>query len=140
MFLRITKVSCIATEDTVGTDDLYVIIGPDSYSLGTYSAGSIRTDILDQVVPAGVTEATFAEKDFPDPDDVLGAIDLTQEMDVDRVLGIMEGSARYDISFLVVSEPGDRCSSICPTCGGQCRRAGHDGTVHWCGQHEWGAN
>jgi len=40
-----------------------------------------------------------------DPDDVLISIDLTQDMDVDRIVGIMTGSARYNVSFKVTSEP-----------------------------------
>lgn len=140
MFLRITKVSCLATEDDVGNDDLYITIGPASYPLGQYGAGTERTDVLERPVPADITQATFFECDPLDPDDELGSIDLTSEMDVEHVFATLIGNARYVINFVLVSQEGDRCTSACPTCGGQCRKGRHGGTVHWCGQHEWGAN
>ena len=143
-YLYITKVTCLATDDEFGHDDLYGILGTETFSLGSYAADDQKTDFSAQAIPIGVTEFSIAESDFPDPDDLLGTIDLTQDMDVDRVFGIMTGSARYDIEFKVVSESEDtsaRCGSGCPTCGNGCiKDPNHGGTMHWCGQHEWGAN
>lgn len=143
-YLYITKVSCLATEDELGRDDLYGILGDETFSLGSYAADEQNTNVAERAIPQGVTDLTIAESDFPDPDDMLGTIDLTQDMDVDRVFGILTGSARYDIEFKVISEPEEaspRCGTSCPTCGNGCiKDPTHAGTVHWCGQHEWGAN
>jgi hypothetical protein len=140
-YLQITKITCLATEDDFGSDDLYGILGADAFSLGSYSANEIRTDVAEQVIPPGTTELTIAESDFPDPDDMLAQVDLTHDMDVDRTHGVMTGNARYTIEFRVVSEAQDKCPQTCPICGGPCLRdSSHGGTVHWCGRHEWGAN
>ena len=143
-YLHITRVTCLATEDEFGRDDLYGILGDETFSLGSYAADEQHAEFPERAIPVGVTEFTIAESDFPDPDDALGTIDLTQDMDVDRVFGIMTGNARYDVEFKVVSEAEEaspRCGSGCPTCGNGCiKDANHGGTAHWCGQHEWGAN
>jgi hypothetical protein len=144
-YLDITKITCVTTEDTIGSDDLYGILGAVKFSLGSYNAGDVRTAFDEVVIGSGVTELTIAESDLVDPDDMLGTIDLTQDMDVDRIFGILSGSARYDIEFKVISADddvtADACPSTCPTCGGAClKRSSHGGTVHWCGKHEWGAN
>jgi hypothetical protein len=145
-YLIITKVTCIATEDTFGDDDLYGIMGSVRFSLGSYSADVVRTDFVELVIPLGVTELTIAESDFPDSDDMLGTIDLTADMDRDRTFGILTDSARYTIDFMVVSEADDvvdessSCTATCPTCGNKCIRRHTPGQFHWCGRHEWGFN
>jgi len=143
-YLTITKVECIATEDTFGADDLYGVLGSVTFALGSYSAGDVRTDFVDVVIPAGVAELAIYESDFPDSDDLLGSIDLTQDMDSDRIFGILTDGARYTIEFTVTSEADDAvgplCGETCPTCGKQCIYRHSPGTRHSCGQHEWGWN
>lgn len=144
--LMINRIACEATDDGIGSDDLYAVIGGQSIALGSFSAGD-RIDLgIEVSIPAGASRMTVMERDFPDPDDALATIDLSQDMDVERVVGILQGDARYDIWFRVISggdgiEGGGRCPDSCPTCGDPCLKdANHGGTVHWCGRHEWGAN
>ena len=144
-YLYVTKISCLATEDEFGNDDLYGVLGNDTFSLGSYAANDVRTDFAERVIAPGVTQWVIAESDLVDPDDTLATIDLTQDMDVDRTHGIMTGSARYTIEFKVIGEAddtvSDKCPESCPTCGDPCLHASsHPGRVHWCGRHEWGAN
>lgn len=145
-FLMINRVVCNATEDTIGSDDLNAVIDGQSIPLGSFNAGDEVDLSIEMPIPEGVSTLKIVETDFPDPDDVLATIDLAQDMDVERVVGILEGDARYDIWFRVISGGDDvdrngRCMETCPTCGGACLKdANHGGTVHWCGRHEWGAN
>ncbi|MGS1079941.1 hypothetical protein [Pseudoxanthomonas beigongshangi] len=145
-FITFTRIVCHATDDITGADDLYAVIAGQSISLGRFSAGDDVSPYIEATIPEGVTRMTLMESDFPDSDDVLATVDLEHDMDVDRVIGILEGSARYDIWFRVLSGGDDvdrsnRCGSACPTCGGGCLKdQNHGGTAHWCGRHEWGAN
>nr|WP_180204882.1 hypothetical protein [Pseudomonas sp. SbOxS1]NYU04882.1 hypothetical protein [Pseudomonas sp. SbOxS1] len=143
-FLVINKIVCIQTEDLIESDDLYGVLGDSLLSLGQFNDNQERVDYPEIIIPDGVLELTLAEHDVADSDDVLGVIDLTQDMDMDREFGILEGRARYNVYFFVAGEPDeqlvDRCPEACPTCGGACLRKNHDGQVHWCGRHEWGAN
>lgn len=144
-YLYTSKITCLATEDAIGSDDLYGVLGDQTFSLGSYNVNDIQTGVTEQVIPVGVSELAICESDFPDPDDTLTIIDLTQDMDVDRTHGILTGAGRYTIEFIVISEPEEvidsPCSASCPTCGYSCQRpASHAGTVHWCGQHTWGWN
>ncbi|AFE07403.1 hypothetical protein COCOR_07220 [Corallococcus coralloides DSM 2259] len=144
-YLFITKVVCNATDDTFGADDLYGILGNDTFPIGQFKAGDQKDLTVERPIPPGVNGLTIAESDFPGQNDVLDTIDLLQNMDVERVIGILVGDARYDITFRVISAADDateeRCPETCPTCGDGCRKQNpHGGTVHWCGRHEWGAN
>jgi hypothetical protein len=102
--LKLGLVTCIATNDFTGADDLVGVLGADRFSIGEFEAGSSFDVGIERPIAPGVTELTILEADVIE-DDVLAAIDLTQDMDVDRVFSILTGAARYDVNFLVISEP-----------------------------------
>ncbi|MGJ0510539.1 MAG: hypothetical protein ACR652_26130 [Methylocystis sp.] len=101
-FLAIGIVTCNAQEDFTGSDELVGIKGDDQFEIGRFSTGETRDVHVNRPILPGVTELTIVEKDY-DPDDELIRIDLTQEMDTDRIVGVMVGRARYDIAFKVQS-------------------------------------
>jgi hypothetical protein len=101
-FLRIGKISCFATDDLVGFDTLVGRLGDEIFTIGEFSAGTNVDVGIEVPVPVGVTELTILESDilFHSP---LATVDLTTDMDVDRIIGILRDGARYDIGFQVVS-------------------------------------
>jgi hypothetical protein len=103
-FVKIQSVTCLATEDLTGSDDLVGVMGPARFAIGTFNDGDIRRVDIQQIVPRGVTTLDIFEGDAIDADDLLGTIDLTQDTDVDRVFSIVEGRARYVINFGVATE------------------------------------
>jgi hypothetical protein len=100
--LRIGVVTCIATDDFTGSDDLFGVIGEDRFFIGQFEAGSSLDVGVEASIAPGVTELTIIEEDLTG-DDTLIAIDLTQDMNVERTVGVLTGDARYDISFTVIS-------------------------------------
>jgi hypothetical protein len=104
-FLSLKTITCLKTEDFTGSDELVGVLGNDRFSIGKFTAGTTRDVGIERIITPGVTELTIVEADALDPDDVLIAIDLTQDMDTDRVVGILNEGARYDVSFMVGSEP-----------------------------------
>jgi hypothetical protein len=104
-FLNLKSITCLKTEDSIGSDDLVGILGNDRFTIGTFDDGTSQDVDITRSIEQGVTELTISEADSLDADDVLITIDLTQDMDTDRVVGILRGRARYDVSFKVVSEP-----------------------------------
>src|SRR5688572_28811678 len=102
--LTITTVTCHATDDVTGNDELVGVMGGQQFRIGEFNAGDVRTLNLDLVVPAGATTLQIFEEDV-DPNDLLATVDLERDMDGDRIVSILEGSARYVINFKVTSEP-----------------------------------
>jgi hypothetical protein len=85
----------------VGSDDLVGIMGNDRFPIGRFKENdSINVGIARPIV-GGVTELIILN----DPDDELIRVDLTKDMDVDRVVGILASRARYDVALKVTSEP-----------------------------------
>lgn len=103
-FLQLKSVKCEATEDIVGSDDLYGLLGTRQFEIGSFVQGQEATLDLEIVVPPGVTTLQVFERDI-DPNDLLGEVDLAQEMDVERVVTLWAGRARYVLQLQVTSEP-----------------------------------
>jgi hypothetical protein len=103
--LRIGLVTCIATDDFTGTDDLAGFLGGERLFIGRFAAGSSFDVGVEVLIAPGVTELTIMEEDLTG-NTTLITIDLSQDMDVERIVGVLTGDARYDISFIVISEPG----------------------------------
>jgi hypothetical protein len=102
--ILITSIQCLKTDDFTGADELTAVIGADSFSLGTFSEGTDTPLGLNRMIAPGATELVIIEKDLTG-DDELARIDLTVDMDVERVFGVLGDRARYDIVFTVTSEP-----------------------------------
>ncbi len=103
--LILGNITCLATEDLTGTDDLVGILGNDRFEIGRFKEQDSFDVGIQRAIASGVTELRIVEADAIDSDDLLITIDLTQDMDVDRVVGILTGRARYDVNLKVVSEP-----------------------------------
>jgi tetrahydromethanopterin S-methyltransferase subunit F len=102
--IRIGVVTCIATDDLTGSDTLVAQIGGDRVFIGDFVAGDSRDVGVEASIAPGVTKLTILVEDLTGNDELI-TIDLTQDMDVDRTVGVRVGDARYDISFKVISEP-----------------------------------
>lgn len=102
--LKLGVVTCHATDDFIGPDDLVGVVGTGRFPIGQFEAGTSFDVGIEMPIAPGVTELTILEADVIE-DDVLATIDLTQDMDVDRVFGILTGDARYDVNFVVISGP-----------------------------------
>src|SRR4051812_36114739 len=104
-FLTLSTITCLATEDFTGSDDLVGIMVNDRFPIGRFAEQDSFDVGITRNIVQGVTELTIVEVNEFDPDDELITIDLTQDMDVDRVVGILTGRARYDVAFKVTSQP-----------------------------------
>ena len=103
-FLSIGQITCITTEDSTGSDDLFGILGSDKFSIGSFDDGTSKNVGINRTIASGVTKLKIMEADLLDSDDTLITIDLTQQMDTDRVVAILAGRARYNVSLKVNSE------------------------------------
>lgn len=103
-YLIIGKVTCLATDDLTGNDQLVGVMGNDRFMIGEFNAGDSRDVGINRNVPVGVTELVVLETDAIDPDDELARIDLLTDMDVARTVGIVGDSARYDIELTVTGQ------------------------------------
>ncbi|NNC02840.1 hypothetical protein HJC10_08230 [Corallococcus exiguus] len=70
-YLMITKVVCNASDDTFGADDLYGVLGNDTFTIGQFQAGDQKDITVERLIPPGVNDLTIAESDFPDQGEVL---------------------------------------------------------------------
>ena len=101
--LLITKVTCNATDDYTGSDDLVGLLGSYRFKIGSFRAGVTIEPMLEQPIPAGVTEFVVLESDLTGDDELL-RVDLGESTDIDRIVGVMGTDARYDICFRVTSQ------------------------------------
>jgi hypothetical protein len=101
LILSLNTITCLATQSSVGSDNLVGIMGIDHFAIGRFNENDTINVGIDRPIAAGVTELTILN----DPDDPLITVDLTKDMDVDRVLGILASRARYDVALKVTSEP-----------------------------------
>lgn len=102
-FLTIKTVACLKTEDSIGEDDLFGVIGIDRFVIGHFQDDTTQDVGINRAIPSGAVELTIVETDIVGPDDVLITIDLTQDMDVERIVGVLTGRARYNLTFQVTS-------------------------------------
>lgn len=100
--VNIKRVKCYSINDYTGEDDLYGTIGPVSFPIGSFSPGNDYNLDINQVVPVGELILTILERDVT-ADDILGYIDLSEVMDVDRTVNISGADANYDFSIYVTS-------------------------------------
>lgn len=141
-FLHIRHITCNETDDSIGADDLYGLLGVNRFTIGRFHTGnSYRVDI-ERAVPEGVTTLRIFEDDTFDNDDEIGTIDLTEAMDTERTIRVGQGSGSYDITFLVVSAdipgppPLPRCRTRCTFCGADCMQIlGHEGNHQCANEH-----
>lgn len=103
--LHIISVQCTTTEDWTGNDDLYGKLGTHTFRIGSFSADS-RVVPVDKeiVIPRGVTILGVFEDDELDPDDHIGDVDLTIDMDQPRTVELNNDGANYAIVLQVASE------------------------------------
>ena len=101
-FLTIKRLICHSTNDLTGSDDVFGVLGPVRFSIGSFTAGNDFNLDINQVVPAGEVFLRIVESDLTGDDDI-GVIDLTEVMDFDRTRNVQGGGANYDITFFVQS-------------------------------------
>src|ERR1700722_11890494 len=100
--LMLKKVTCLQTEDLTGSDEVFGRLGNFKFNIGKFSDNQTSTPNLEQAIPPGVTTLSVFESDLIDPDDLLGSIDLTVDMDTDRIVGLLDGQrGRYDVTLSV---------------------------------------
>jgi hypothetical protein len=63
------------------------MLGNTKFGIGRFSENQTRTLNLEKSIPPGETALSCFESDTVDPDDLLGSIDLTVDMDRDRIGG-----------------------------------------------------
>jgi hypothetical protein len=104
-FLQLNTVTCNSTEDLVGSDDIIGVMGADRFAIGSFSGPEQRQVNIVRPIVAGITTLRIIETDLIDPDDELGVIDLSQDLDQSRTVRLQSGSADYELQFSVQSEP-----------------------------------
>jgi hypothetical protein len=103
-FLMLRSVKCEAMDDTIGSDFVYGLLGPRKFTIGSFTQGTEIAVDMTEIVPSGVTTLQVFEEDATG-DDLLGEVDLTQEMDADRVVALFSRNARYVLRLNVQSRP-----------------------------------
>jgi len=101
--LTIGTVTCLATDDLLGRDELVGQLGADRFSIGRFNAGDTIEAAVSRPIASGVDTLVISEADLTGDNELI-RVDLTQGMDRDRVVGILTGRARYDLSLRVASE------------------------------------
>ena len=86
-FLELQTITCFKTDDLTGSDVIFGIMGDLRFEIGEFDSGMSRNVNLTLPIVQGVTKLTIMERDATGNDELI-AIDLTQEMDVDRVVEI----------------------------------------------------
>ncbi|WP_377259613.1 hypothetical protein [Rhizobium puerariae] len=101
-FVTIKRVKCYAINDYTGSDNLYGVIGPVRFRIGSFAPGDdYRLDIT-QVVPFGEFHLTIVEADVTG-DDEIGSVNLSDLMDFDTRKNVHGEDASYDITYFVES-------------------------------------
>jgi hypothetical protein len=103
-FLELNTVVCRATEDLTGSDDIVGILGGQRIAIGRFAGPERREVNISRAIVAGVTTLRIIEVDDFDPDDVLGTIQLTQDLDQNRMERLRAGRADYEFHFRVLSQ------------------------------------
>jgi|SRR4051812_13718252 hypothetical protein len=101
-FLTIKRFVCHSTSDFTGSDDVVGVMGPRTFVIGSFEAGKVADLDIQENVPVGVRVLKIIERDLTG-DDVIGTIDLTQDMDVDVTRNVRGDDADYDITLFVSS-------------------------------------
>ena len=102
-FLTIKRVKCFSTTDPTGGDEIFGVMGPVRFNIGTFNAGDeIILPEVEHIVPAGEFFVTIKESDTF-ADDEIGVIDLTKAMDFDTTSNVQGAGGNYDITFFVAS-------------------------------------
>lgn len=102
-FLKLNTVTCNATEDLIGSDDLVGVMGADRFKIGRFNDSESQQVSIERPIVAGVTTLRIIEEDL-DPDDELGRIDLSQDLDQNRTVHLRHGRADYVFKFFVASQ------------------------------------
>ncbi|MBP1845888.1 hypothetical protein J2046_004162 [Rhizobium petrolearium] len=101
-FLTIKHVKCYSINDYTGSDDLFGVMGPVRFRIGSFSPGDDRSVEINQIVPSGEFYLRIIEDDATG-DDELGLIDLSEVMDFDTTKNVQSEDANYDITYFVQS-------------------------------------
>lgn len=104
-FLTIKRVKCFSINDYTGCDDLFGVMGPVRFRIGSFAPGDDRSLDVNQIVPSGEFYLKIVEDDVTG-DDELGLIDLSEVMDFDTTTNVKSDDANYDITYFVQSESG----------------------------------
>lgn len=100
--VTIKRIKCHSTNDYTGSDDLYGVLGNNRFDIGSFTAGDDRELEISQLVPAGVVDLFFKERDVTG-DNLIGQISLVNHVDYVHRMNVRGGGANYDVSYLVES-------------------------------------
>jgi hypothetical protein len=101
--LTIKRVKCYSTNDLTGSDDLYGVMGPYRFRIGSFAQGDEHVLDINVIVPVNEVNLYIVEHDVVTGDDNIGIINLTENMDFDCTKNVQGADANYDITFFVQS-------------------------------------
>jgi len=106
-FITLIDIECISTDDLTGDDQLIGRFGNlqgAEFSIGQFNSnpGNKKALGIEKIVPVSITTLQIIEQDTTG-DDLVGTINLTENMDVENEVTLSNDSAAYILRYMVVS-------------------------------------
>jgi hypothetical protein len=105
-FLTLINIECITTNDLTGNDELIGRFG--DLSASDFQIGQFNSDPghkidlnMQKIIPVGVINLSIIEKDLTG-DDLIGTINLTEQMSVENEVTMTNDSAEYILRYIVI--------------------------------------
>ena len=107
-FITLIEIECVSTDDLTGNDQLIGRFGDlqgADFSIGQFNSNPGNKNALgiEKIVPVGITSLQIIEQDTTG-DDLVGTINLAENMDVENEVTLSNDSAVYVLRYMVVSE------------------------------------
>lgn len=104
-FIRLIGIECISTDDLTGDDQLIGRFGnlqANDFSIGHFNSapGSKVALNIEAIVPVDITTLQIIEQDLTG-DDLIGTINLTENMSVENEVTLRNDSAVYILRYSV---------------------------------------
>ena len=104
-FVTLIDIECVSTDDLTGDDQLIGRFGnltAIDFIIGQFNSAPGKKVVLDinKNVPVGVTTLQIIEQDLTG-DDLIGTINLTENMSVENEVTLNNGSAVYILRYIV---------------------------------------
>jgi hypothetical protein len=105
-FMTLINIECISTDDLTGDDDLIGRFGDlksSDFTIGRFnSSPGKKIDLnIQKIVPVGITTLKIIEKDLIGNDDLIGTIELNNNMNVENEGMLKNDSAVYILRYIV---------------------------------------
>jgi hypothetical protein len=105
-FITLIDIECVSTDDLTGDDQLIGRFGnlqATDFSIGQFNSAPGTKVALDiqATVPVGITTIQIIEQDLTG-DDLIGIINLTENMSVENEIILSNDSATYILRYIVV--------------------------------------